>query len=292
VERLTIKEILQKTTDHFKKYGILTPRLDAEVLLADLLDIERIELYVQFDRPLEETEIDEYRERVIQRSKRIPVAYIIARQEFMSLDFKVNENVLIPRAETEHLVESISKKISEIKDNDLTVVELCTGSGAIVISLIKEINELQLNKKIDYIATDISESALEVARENAKTHGVLGQINFQQGDLLKALRGLGSQIDILLSNPPYVSEEEMGDLEPELAYEPDIALKGGRDGLEFYRRIISEGKSLISADGLIALELGNQQVMEVKELLLTNSFSNIEIVEDYSGISRIVLARK
>jgi release factor glutamine methyltransferase len=124
VERLTIKEILQKTTDHFKKYGILTPRLDAEVLLADLLDIERIELYVQFDRPLEETEIDEYRERVIQRSKRIPVAYIIARQEFMSLDFKVNENVLIPRAETEHLVESISKKISEIKDNDLTVVEL------------------------------------------------------------------------------------------------------------------------------------------------------------------------
>lgn len=290
--RLTIKEILQRTTEHFAEYGISTPRLDAEVLLADLLGIERIELYVQFDRPLKKGEIDEYRERVVQRSKRVPVAYIIGYQEFMSLDFKVNQDVLIPRPETEHLVERIVKKITTFPKDELTVVELCTGSGAIIISLARQLIDLEIEKKINYIATDISEAALKVAKENAKKHDILGQIEFRQGDLFAAIKGLDLEIDYLISNPPYIPEDEIEDLQSELQYEPDTALKAGEDGLEFYRRIIIGGKKLLQKGGVIGLELGNQQDSAVKDLLLENGFNNVEVVNDYSEIPRVIFASK
>ncbi|SJZ48405.1 peptide chain release factor N(5)-glutamine methyltransferase [Selenihalanaerobacter shriftii] len=286
-ERLNIKEILNRTTEHFEEYGIQTPRLDAEVLLSNLLGIERIELYVNFDRPLEKEEIDEYRQRVIERSKHIPVAYIIGHWEFMSLDFKVNQDVLIPRPETEHLVETISQHIRDNTKESLTVVDLCTGSGAVIISLAVELKDT--TKQINYIATDISEEALKIAKENAKHHGVIGQIKFLQGDLLKPIKNLDEEVDILLSNPPYIPDEELQQLQPELEYEPEIALKGGEDGLEFYRRIIDQSANILAEDGLVALEVGDQQATDVQKLLLKKNFTRIKVLDDYAEIPRVVL---
>lgn len=290
-ERLTIKTVLQRTTDHFKEYGIETARLDAEVLLADLLDIERIKLYVNFDRPLTEVEINQYRQRVIQRSKRIPVAYIIGYQEFMSLKFKVNEDVLIPRPETEHLVEAVIQRINEVDDRreELTVVDLCTGSGAIIISLAKELADSSL--KIDYIGTDISQQALAVARDNAELHQVGNKIQFLAGDLLTPIKELDLKPDIIISNPPYVAETELQKLEPELQYEPEIALQAGEGGIEFYRRIISEAEQLLADKGIIGFEIGNQQSKAVYQLLEENNFTDLTVINDYAEVPRVILGR-
>jgi len=290
MEKLNIKEILNRTTEHFKKYDIATPRLDAEVLLADLIGVERIQLYVQFNRPLTKEEIDEYRKRVIKRSKRVPVAYIIGHQEFMSLDFKVNRDVLIPRPETEHLVERTIQEIKGSNKAELTVLDLCTGSGAIIISLAKElINEDKL--EVRYLAVDISEAALKVAKENARAHGVLDRIEFIKGDLLEPIIKRGLQIDILVSNPPYVPNQQLEALQPELQYEPEVALKGGQDGLDFYKKIINKAKEVLMNNGMIGLEIGGQQLMAVKELLLENNFNDVEGIDDYSGIPRVVLGK-
>ncbi|KXS45718.1 MULTISPECIES: peptide chain release factor N(5)-glutamine methyltransferase [unclassified Candidatus Frackibacter] len=290
MEKLDIKEILNRTTEHFKKYDIATPRLDAEVLLADLIGVERIQLYVQFNRPLTKEEIDEYRERVIKRSKRVPVAYIIGQQEFMSLDFKVTQDVLIPRPETEHLVERTIQEVKESDKEELTVLDLCTGSGAIIISLVKElISGMEI--KVRYIAVDISEEALKVAKENARLHGVLDKIEFIKGDLLEPIVKKGLQIDILVSNPPYVPNQDLDELQPELQYEPEIALKGGQDGLDFYKRIITGAQKVITDSGIIALEIGNQQLLGVKDLLVKNDFSDIEIIDDYSEVPRVILGK-
>lgn len=291
-ERLTIKEILKKTTEHFKEYGISTPRLDAEVLLADLLGMERIELYVQFDRPLEKIEIDNYRKRVIQRSKRMPVAYITGYREFMSLNFKVDQRVLIPRPETEHLVENTIRKIKEATKEELTVVELCTGSGAVIISLAKEFIDSENERQINYVATDISESALEIARENAKKHGVIDQIRFIKGDLLEAIEGLELETDFLIANPPYISKQEMEKIQPEIQYEPDIALAGGEDGFEFYHKIITGARKSLTPGTVIGLELGDRQVATVEKLLRENNFNDIEIIADYAEVARVILGRK
>ncbi|MCK8824599.1 peptide chain release factor N(5)-glutamine methyltransferase [Fuchsiella alkaliacetigena] len=289
---MTIKEILAKTTAHFKKYELQTPRLDAEVLLADLLGMERIELYVNFDRPLETEEVDQYRKRVIQRSKRIPVAYIIGYQEFMSLEFKVNDQVLIPRPETEHLVETALEKIESLTKESLQVVELCTGSGAVVISLAKQLGELAVTKEIDYVATDISKSALEIAQENASKHGVLEWIEFLSGDLLVPLEDLANKADLLLANPPYIATEEWEQLQPEVKREPELALKAGEDGLEFYRRIISGAESVIAEQGLLGLEIGLGQAEAVQKLLLDKGFIEVEVIDDYAEIPRVIFAKK
>ncbi|MBM7622884.1 peptide chain release factor N(5)-glutamine methyltransferase [Sporohalobacter salinus] len=291
-ERLTIKEILKRTTEHFKEYGIETARLDAEVLLADLLNIERINLYVNFDRPLTELEVDEYRQRVIQRSKRKPVAYIIGYREFMSLKFKVNEDVLIPRPETEHLVEAITQKVNDLADRkeELTIVDLCTGSGAIIISLVKELADISI--EINYIGTDISQDALQIAKENAELHQVRDKIQFLVGDLLNPIKEHNLKPDILVSNPPYVAEDEFEDLEPELQYEPKIALEAKENGIEFYRQIIFDSRRLLAGDGIIGLEIGNQQSNDVYNLLVENNFTNLGIINDYAETPRVILGEK
>lgn len=290
--RLTIKELLKRTTKHFKEYGIQTARLDAEVLLADILGIERINLYVNFDRPLTEVEINEYRRRVIQRSKRVPVAYIIGYQEFMSLKFKVNEDVLIPRPETEHLVEATSQRIDDLEDRieQLTVVDLCTGSGAIIISLVKELADSPI--EIDYIGTDISQDALQIAESNAELHQVRDKIRFLAGDLLAPIKERDIKPDILISNPPYVADNELKNLEPELQYEPEIALKAQDNGIEFYRQIILHTRQLLADGGLIGFEIGNQQSKDVRQLLAENNFINLKTINDYAESPRVILGEK
>ncbi|ADL13720.1 peptide chain release factor N(5)-glutamine methyltransferase [Acetohalobium arabaticum] len=291
-ERLTIKKILKKTTDYFKEHGIETARLDAEVLLADLLDMERIKLYVNFDRPLTEVEINQYRQRVIQRAKRMPVAYIIGYQEFMSLKFKVNEDVLIPRPETEHLVEAVIQRVNKLADKreKLTVIDLCTGSGAIIISLAKELADVPL--EINYIGTDVSQEALAVAKDNAKLHQVQNQIQFLVGDLLNPVKELNLKPDIIISNPPYIADKELQELEPELQYEPEIALKAGENGIDFYRQIISETEQLLTDGGIIGFEVGNQQSKSVYQLLEENNFINLTVIDDYAEVPRVILGEK
>ena len=280
--KLNIKEILDKTVNYFKKYDIPQPRLDAEVLLADLLKMERINLYVNFDRPLTSEEIDSYREMILKRRQGTPVAYLVGQKEFMGLKFKVNSNVLIPRPETEHLVQTILNRIDTWEQEEVKIADIGTGSGAIIISIAKLSDGL-----VKGIGIDISEASLNLAQENAVNLEVDEQLEFKEGDLLEPLE---ETVDIIVSNPPYIPSEELDDLQKEVQQEPKLALDGGEDGLDYYRKIINDAPEYLTTDGLLAFEVGIKQSQDVADLLEKADYTNIEIKKDYSDIERIVLA--
>ena len=204
---MNVKELLATTTDYFKKYGLKEPRLDAEVLLAHVLKKERIQLYVDFDQPLKADELNEYRQLVYKRARQYPVAYLLGKKEFMSLDFTVNEDVLIPRPETEELVE---KLIEYCQSRNLTapnIADIGTGSGAIAVSLAYYIKEARV------LAIDISPGALKVARENISKYGLEERVKALEGDLLIPLLWMNKDnVDIVVSNPPYIDHEGMAEL--------------------------------------------------------------------------------
>ena len=279
---LNIKEILDKTVDYFKKHNIDQPRLDAEVLLAELLNMERINLYVNFDRPLTSEEVDKYRELVLKRRQGSPVAYLLGKKEFMGLDFKVTSDVLIPRPETEHLVEIILEKIEESNCEEVKVADIGTGSGAIIISIAKLANKL-----VQGVGVDISQESLEVAQENAKKLDVAEELEFKTGDLLDPLKG---KVDIIVSNPPYIPSAEMEKLQKEVKQEPKLALDGGEDGLDYYRKLAATAKEKLSENGLLVFEVGIHQSQAVVDLLTQADYSNIKVRKDYSDIERVVLA--
>ncbi|TDX59155.1 peptide chain release factor N(5)-glutamine methyltransferase [Orenia marismortui] len=281
---LTVKEILDRTVKHFEKYNINSPRLDAEVLLSQILEMERIDLYVNFDRPLTKKEIDLYRDFVVSRSKGIPVAYILAKQEFMSLDFKVDKSTLIPRPETEHLVEALLDKIEDFTSDIVNIADIGTGTGAIIISIAK-----YAKKHINGIAIDISSGALKVAKENAMSHQVEGKIEFRLGNLLEPI---DEELDIIVSNPPYIPTEEIEGLQDEVKNEPLNALDGGEDGLAYYRQIIDQANNKLKAEGILAFEIGINQGDDVIEILNRFDFYQIERIKDYAGIERVILAKK
>ena len=284
MDRLTIKEILERSIGHFEKYGIANPRLDAEVLLADLLGIERIQLYVRFDQPLTKAEVDQFRERLVLRSKRVPVQYITGHQEFMSLDFAVKKGVLIPRPETEHLVEAV---IDYVKKSDLTaplIADIGTGSGAIAVSLA---HYLPLAK---VVGVDISKEALAIAGENAEKHGLQERVSFFEGSFLAPLSKAGLVPDVIVSNPPYIRTQDLRGLQEEVRYEPSLALDGGSDGLIAYRQIIAQAKMLKSG-GLLAFEVGAEQGEDVATLM-QNDFVGVAILPDLAGIGRVVTGTK
>ncbi|WP_018248212.1 peptide chain release factor N(5)-glutamine methyltransferase [Orenia marismortui] len=284
MEFLTVKEILDRTVKHFEKYNINSPRLDAEVLLSEILEMERIDLYVNFDRPLTKKEIDLYRDFVVSRSKGIPVAYILAKQEFMSLNFKVDKSTLIPRPETEHLVEAVLDKIEDFSSDIVNIADIGTGTGAIIISIAK-----YAKKHINGIAIDISSGALKVAKENAMSHQVEGKIDFRLGSLLEPI---DKELDIIVSNPPYIPTEEIEGLQDEVKNEPLNALDGGEDGLAYYRQIIDQANNKLKAEGILAFEIGINQGDYVIEILNGFDFYQIERIKDYAGIERVILAKK
>ena len=279
---LNIKEILDKTVDFFKKADIPQSRLDAEVLLADLLGMERINLYVNFDRPLKEEEVDQYRKLILKRKQGIPVAYLVDKKEFMGLDFQVSDDVLIPRPETEHLVEIVLERIAKSDLEQFEIADIGTGSGAIIISIAK-----LAEKTIKGLGIDISEASLKVAQENAKRLAVSEQVEFKHGDLLTPIE---DKMDIIVSNPPYIPSDEMDDLQQEVQQEPDLALDGGSDGLDYYRKIIKGAKDKLKQDGLLVFEVGIKQSQEVSTLLKKSGYANVKVREDYSEIERVVLA--
>ena len=282
---MNIKELLKKTEQFFKQHNIPQPRLDAEVLLADLLDMERIKLYVNFDYPLQDNQLAAFRERVIRRAKREPVPYITEKKEFMSLDFKIKEGVLVPRPETELLVEEIITYCEEQSLDQPNIVEIGTGSGVIMISLGHYINQAKI------LGIDTSQKAVELTRKNIKKHELEDRLRVSRGDLLEPLiKREQENVDIVVSNPPYVSQDDMGTLPPEVKKEPDIALVGGEDGLEIYRKLIPQAKKVLLPGGLLALEIGYDQGEDIKDILKENGWEDVKIIKDYNNNDRIVFS--
>jgi release factor glutamine methyltransferase len=292
VNRITVGEILVSATEHFRKHGIESARLDAEVLLAHVLGEERIKLYVDYAKPLQNEEVAAYRRLVARRLQNVPVAYLVGYKEFNGIRFKVDRNTLIPRPETEHLVEAVCDYLNTCGESDERIValDMCTGSGAIAISLALEFPNLSV------VAVDISTPALRVARENATALGVSDRVHFQRSDMFDRLPvdKLGEKFDAVVANPPYLSREEMRSLHPDIAKsEPLIALDGGSDGLRFQRVLVARAADYLKPGGLLALEIGASQGSEVAGMLQASGmYEGISILPDYAGLDRVVTACK
>lgn len=277
---MKISDVLKNTTERLRRAGIDTANLDAKLLLCKFLKKDKLFLVVNSEK---EIEIDEkYMELVSRREKHEPMQYILGKAEFYGLDFKVNKNVLIPRPDTEVLVEKV---ISFVKNNSYTILDIGTGSGCIPISILVNCPNAKA------YAADISADAIEVAKENARLNNVDKKITFLNIDILNDFPDFS--IDCIVSNPPYIEEEVIPTLMEDVkGYEPDIALNGGPDGLIFYRRIAQEGYKILRKGGLIAFEVGYTQAKAVEEILIKNGFAQTEIIKDLAGIERIVSAIK
>jgi len=288
---MTVLELLNWSTNYLKEYRIENPRLNAELLLAHSLNLSREGLYIHLHEQLKEEEKAALERMIERRISGEPLQYILGHQEFWAFDFKVNPHVLIPRTETELLVEQALSILSK-DDFDTThfVLELGTGSGAIAISLAKEL------KGVFLVATDISRDALVLAMENAKSAGVIHQIDFVNGDLFAPFRFFRERkpFDLILSNPPYINRSEIQGLSREVQdYEPISALDGGEDGLEFYRRITSQAPFYLRKGGWILLEVGEGQGSKVSDWIEKGGcFDEPELIKDFSGIERVVKAQK
>ncbi|NOZ21310.1 MAG: peptide chain release factor N(5)-glutamine methyltransferase [Planctomycetes bacterium] len=278
----TSLDLVKTAAEFLAKKGVENARLEAEVLLAHVLNCDRVFLYTHFDRPLVPTEVDEYRDLIRRRAERIPTKYLTGRCEFFSLDLEVDPSVLIPRPETEFLVNAAIEAVAG--NPEPILVDLGTGSGNIAIVLAKTIPDAGI------YASDISEDALEVARRNAERHEVADRITFLCGDLFAPFDNV-PLVDVIVSNPPYVADGEHDGLQPEIRlYEPDIALRAGEDGLAFFRRIACEGRSHLKAGGLMILEIGQGQGDAVEGILNENAIEVRKVIPDYSKIERVVVA--
>jgi len=269
--------------------GIDSARLDAELLLGCALGISREELIVAAARNLSLAESDRYEDLLKRRLNREPLAYITGHQEFWSLDFIVSSDVLVPRPETELLVEIALKELANLADTKLPrILELGTGSGAISVALATESPQAQI------FATEISPAALAIARRNACRHGVSKGIRFLQGDLFTALdQEHENDFDLVVSNPPYIPRGEISNLEAEVSrWEPRAALDGGVDGLNFYRLIAQEAPNYLRQGGVVAVEIGATMGSSVLALFRDSAaYLDIQVHQDYSGRDRVIIAR-
>lgn len=257
--------------------GIEEAELDARLLLEWICGTDRNTLLVHGDREMSEQERQAYETAVARRCQRIPLQQILGSQEFMGLEFEVDRYVLVPRQDTEILAEEV---LRELQDG-MRILDLCTGSGCILISLLRYSNGCQ------GVGTDISREALEVARRNAER--LLGgerEYVFLESDLLQQVEG---RFDVIVSNPPYIRRGEIENLMPEVRdHEPRLALDGGEDGLDFYRRIAAESPAYLNGGGRLYLEIGCDQGDAVQELLLRQGFREVNVVQDYAGLDRVV----
>jgi len=277
---MTVLESIKLSADYLDKKGIESPRINAELMLAHILDCKRLDLYLSFDRPLSEEEVSRYRTYLKRRGEFEPLQYILGSVEFYGLPFAVNSSVLIPRQETEILVEEIINRYRS-KEN-LAILDIGTGSGNIAVSLARSLPGSVLT------AIDISKGALELAEKNAVMNKVENQIKFIQHDILNN-GTFGGGFDIIVSNPPYVSMKEFEELRPELkVYEPRHALTDDSDGLIYYRAIISKSVAMLKPGARLFFEIGAGQAEDVKIIFVQNNFSGVEITNDYLGIQRVI----
>ena len=277
----TVKAILAWTTQYFAKLGLDSPRVDAELLLARVLDCNRVRLYIDQDKPLGSAELALMHKLVERRSKHEPMAYILGSKGFMNDDFLVNSDVLIPRPETELLVEGAAKIFA---NEEVKFLDIGTGSGAIAVSLAKML------PKSRAVAVDISKAVLAVAQKNAQAIAVADKITFLESDLFSAL-GV-EKFDLIISNPPYISADDMNNLEQDVQQEPVLALFGGVDGLDFYRRIIANADRYLAEEGVLAFEFGFGQGAAIQAMLQQKGFDIVKVIKDYAGIERDIFATK
>jgi release factor glutamine methyltransferase len=297
---VTVLEAIQKSTEFLGKKNVESPRLQTELLLAHLLKMPRMKLYLNFDRVLTPAETDGLRESVRRRGLREPLQHITGSTSFCGHEISVNRNVLVPRPETELLAELGWQFINQVDnragDTNLAVLDFCTGSGCIAIALAAKCPQAKI------VATDISAAALALARENAAKNNVADRIEFVAGDGLAALEapdnrpggaGEARRFDLMISNPPYIPSAEIATLEPEVRdFDPGLALDGGADGLDFYRRLATGAKSFLKPDAKIMLEFGDGQEGVIKKLLEDEKWIVEAVQEDYSQRARILVARR
>ncbi len=275
----SLKDVLQLSTQFLQERNIERPRRLVEDLLSSLLRCKRIDLYMQFDRPLEDAELSVLREWLKRSAKHEPLEYITGEMDFFGCRLRVDRRALIPRVETELLVELIAKRMT----GQTSIFDVCTGSGCIAVALKKRFPEIEV------WASDISSDALSLAKENAAQNGV--EISFLQGDLFSPFKD--KRADIIISNPPYVTVSEFFTIDPSVRdFEPKLALVGGDDGLDFYRRLAEEIPHYLGPRGQVYLEIGSAQGAGVKEIFSSPVWAQSELIQDLSGKDRFFFLEK
>jgi len=276
----TVRRVLGWTTQHFEKLGIDSPRLTAELLLAHLLHISRVRLYTDLDRPLESSELAGVRSLIQRRAAGEPTSYLTGIREFYGRPFAVDSRVLVPRPETELLVEAVLQAVP--RDAEVRILDLCTGSGCVGITLALE------RRSARVLATDNSADAIEVARTNAGVLGAAERFEARLGDLFAPVEE-ERPFDVVVANPPYVRRGELAALSPEVRREPPGALDGGPDGLDVIRRIVAAAPRRLVPGGLLALEIGDAQGPAVHSLLEAGGYGSVRIERDLARHDRLAL---
>jgi len=272
-EILTLKEALAKAVDKLQQMEVPDADIDAWYLLSYVTGLDRAAFFLHGEEPMAESDMIRYRDLVTKRGERIPLQHLTGEQEFMGLDFHVNEHVLIPRQDTECLVERVLPYVDGKR-----VLDVCTGSGCIAIAIAK------LGKPLIVHGVDISEEALAVARQNATE--LNASVELFVGDLMTKMDG---QYDVIVSNPPYIPPSVIEGLMPEVRlHEPMLALDGGQDGLEFYRRIAGQAVTRLAPNGRLFLEIGCEQAAAVAEILQKQGYREVQVFQDLAGKDRIV----
>jgi release factor glutamine methyltransferase len=274
----TTLAVLDWTTKRFTEAGIASARLEAQLLLAHILKCSRTQLYTGFDKPLAEPELAGYRELIKRRLAGEPVAYLLGEHEFWSMPFYVDPNVLVPRPDTETLVE-VARSLRADRTAPCRVLDLCTGSGVIAIALAKELPAARV------VATELSQPAVALARRNAERNGLADRVDVRHGDLWEPVAG--ERFDLICSNPPYVPSAVIETLQPEVKREPRIALDGGADGMAFYDRICAAARIHLEPGGALVVEHGFDQADAVHERFSAAGFERITLVHDLGKNPRV-----
>lgn len=292
---IKVIDLLKEGERLLARAEIMNPKVDSELLYCYIANINRSEIFLRGKDEVSENVKSRFFELIGERTKHIPLQHITGRQNFMGLDFRVSSDVLIPRPETELLVEmaiseinSLQKGKKSVKKERFFVLDLCTGSGAIGISVTK----LADCEKIEVTCTDISEKALEVAKLNSDSIGV--EVEFSQGDLFEAVAEKRKTFDMILSNPPYIESNVIPHLQEEvLCHEPILALDGGKDGLDLYRKIIAEAPKFLNPNGILIMEIGYNQKEALISLIKNNgNYEESRSIQDLAGKDRIIFAKR
>lgn len=280
---MTVLKIIQKSSEFLAKKGIDSPRLQSELIVSHVLNLPRLQLYLNFDKQVSEKDAALIRDLVIQRGKRIPLQYILGYTEFFGINIKIDRRALIPRPETEILVETSLDIIKDI--HSPVVLDFGTGSGCISIAIATKRDDTRI------VAIDTSKEAIELATENAAGSNTSGRIQFLLSDGFAEIPK-DLKFDLIVSNPPYIPSEEIPSLQPEITgHEPVIALDGGKDGLKFYRYLAENAGNFLKEDRFMALELGCGQAGLVSEILTKNKWEVLKIIRDYNKIERVIVAK-
>jgi release factor glutamine methyltransferase len=281
---VTVLEVIKRSTEYLESKGVDSPRLQIELLLAHVLKIPRLKLYLDFERPLSEGDLDTLRALVKRRGEREPLQYIIGTASFCGLEISVTPAVLIPRPETELLVEQAWKFLASRGDKAATVLDFGTGSGCIAIAIAHKF------PACDVHATDASEEALRIAQANAGR--IEAKVHFSRGIAIDDFTSRRT-LDLIVSNPPYIPDAEVETLQPEVRdHEPRMALGGGSEGLDFYRMIASQARARLTASGRVMVELGHGQELAVRAIFEGQGWFVESVVADYARTPRILIARQ